>query len=124
MPSVNALWCNLLSGLCFLLADQARRQLAYEDFVLRPLLGQQYIHRAVRVALPEGFTAALSKQLDRHGGLSSTAWLIPDHTIFPPNAAGGACAHSQRALSGILSGLTQASGSSHHCVKQTNESNA
>lgn len=64
-------------------ADAAERQAAYEEAVLRPLLGPQYIHRGRPCQLQPEFARSLSEQVEGiYRSLSFQACLLPDHTVF------------------------------------------
>lgn len=61
----------------------SERQTAYEESVLRQLLGAQFIHTGLPCKLSTDFAAALSAQLQStDGSLSCKAWLLPDYTVF------------------------------------------
>ena len=81
--------CTSCLNMLFILpADpKEQRQAAFEDVVLRPLLGSQYIHRGKACLLPSDLVDALVKQLRQQGrpgdsSLSDRALLLPDHTTF------------------------------------------
>ncbi|CAL8462781.1 g2314 [Coccomyxa elongata] len=65
------------------ISGASERQTAYEEAVLRQLLGAQYIHTGLPCNLSTEFAAALSAQLQSADtSLSCKAWLLPDHTVF------------------------------------------
>lgn len=71
-------------------AGAAERQAAYEEEVLRPLLGSQYLHTGRQCQLPPEFACALTAQLGgAYKSLSCEAWLLPDHTLFRQTAEKG-----------------------------------
>ena len=56
-------------------------QQQYEDRILKPLLGSDFIHQGCHIQLTPEFAAALSQLYQLQ--LARQAWLEHDHTVFP-----------------------------------------
>ena len=76
---------------------EANVQQQYEDRILKPLLGSDFIHQGCHIQLTPEFAAALSQlhQLQ----FARQAWLEHDHTVFPGPA---------HATPGVSTGILQA----------------